>query len=154
MSISVYIRRIYACFVCMFVSRKTKQAKQEQKPVSFYFIRDSFLKCMHASVLFVVLPPTHSIREQALIHTSLTNERMEEQTTNSIKCYYFNEQLEVKERPNVKTYISFSLFPPLCSITTVYIEKILKKNVAINYQDVVYCKLQRTNEQIIIKEMN
>lgn len=50
---------------------------------------------------------------------------MEEQTTNSIKCYNFNEQLEVKERTNVETYVSLS----------VYIQKNRGKNVAINYQD-------------------
>lgn len=71
-----------------FVLRKTKQTKQEQNAVSFYFIRDSLLKCMHARVLYVLFCHRHSIRQQALIHTSLANERTNGGTNNE-----FNQML-------------------------------------------------------------
>lgn len=75
------------CFFS-FVLRKTKQTKQEQNAVSFYFIRDSLLKCMHARVLYVLFCHRHSIRQQALIHTSLANERTNGGTNNE-----FNQML-------------------------------------------------------------
>lgn len=123
--------------VCVFFfsfqekQNKTKQTKQEQKPVSFDYIRrDSFLKCMHASVLFV-LPPTLHSKPSAYSHiiNERTNEWRNKQRIQSNVIILMNSCWKSK-RDRMREHL-YHFFRALSLSLIVQ----WKKNAAINYQD-------------------